>query len=280
MISTGLFLGRIPYIRGGAGHRTAVVFFGANALFQRLDRARPGDYARMVERILPRGYVYYILGYESEPPHDFGFHSIVADFAAFLRQHQRPLVVGVSFGGLVAQRLAADHPELVDRLVLLVSAHRFSAAGWRKLQRQESYMRQRDLYGFVKDMALLFRRPWYNWMLRVALWRGRRALPRRLNDPGTLLRVYESLFTNFENASYARRIRVPVLVVGATEDQFFDAEAYRETARLIPGARLHLFAAETHMVPLERARDVRAVITGFLGDGAEPSRASPSGEGS
>ena len=33
-------------------------------------------------------------------------------------------------GGFVAMRFAALHPELVKRLLLLVSAHRFSPAGW------------------------------------------------------------------------------------------------------------------------------------------------------
>lgn len=264
-IHTGVFLGRIPYIRGGSGEKTAVVFFGANALFQRLDRARPQDYARMVERVLPAGYVYYILGYDANPPQHYGFDAIVRDFADIVCEHTgRGVIIGVSFGGFVAQRFAAEHPDLVDKLVLLISAHRFSAAGWSKLFRQEGYMRSRDLYGFMKDMALLFRRPWYNWMLRVALWLGRDRLASRLNDPGTMLRVYESLFTDFDNMRYLQRIGAATLVLGGTRDQFFDVEAFRETAALIPDARLHLLPGETHMVPLERSADVRLAVSEFL----------------
>jgi hypothetical protein len=37
-VDTGLFLGRIPYIKVGSGSRRAVVFFSGNALFKRLDR--------------------------------------------------------------------------------------------------------------------------------------------------------------------------------------------------------------------------------------------------
>lgn len=266
-VETGLLLGRIPYIRGGAGPRTAVVFFGANALFQRLDRARPEDYARMVENVLPPGYAYYILGYEAEPPPGYTFDRIVDDFAAIVREVTgRTTVIGVSFGGFVAQRFAAAHADLVDKLVLLISAHRFSDAGLRKLERQEDYMRRGDLYGFLTDMALLFRRPWYNWMLRLALWQGRRQLAARLNNPRVMLRTYESLFRDFENASYARRIAVDTLIVGGTADQFFDAAAFEETARLIPFSRLRLFAGETHMLPLERSADVREAMTRFLLD--------------
>ena len=35
-------------------------------------------------------------------------------------------VMGISYGGLIAQHLAADHPELVRRLVIAVSCYRFS----------------------------------------------------------------------------------------------------------------------------------------------------------
>jgi hypothetical protein len=37
-----------------------------------------------------------------------------------------------------------------------------------------------------------------------------------------------------------------------------------EAARLIPSAQLKLFKDETHMLPVERARDVRKVVAGFL----------------
>ena len=44
-------------------------------------------------------------------------------------------VAGISTGGSIAQQLAADHPELVDRLVLVSTACRLSPHG-RALQRR------------------------------------------------------------------------------------------------------------------------------------------------
>ena len=147
-MNVGRIDGRIPYIDGGSGKRCAVVFFGANALFQALDRGSPAQYARLVSNVLPPGYRYRILGYDPAPPPDYGFPQIVDDFAAILRDYREPPdVIGVSFGGFVAQRLTADHPALLRRLVLLVSAHRFSAAGLAKMQRQEALMRAGDLPG-------------------------------------------------------------------------------------------------------------------------------------
>ena len=37
--------------------------------------------------------------------------------------------MGMSYGGLIAQHLAADHPELIHRLILAMSVYRFSEEG-------------------------------------------------------------------------------------------------------------------------------------------------------
>lgn len=70
-------------------------------------------------RRLP-GHRLTILGYAGS-----NFEQIVRNMALAIRTP--PDVVG----GFVAMRFAALHPELVKRLLLLVSAHRFSPAGQR-----------------------------------------------------------------------------------------------------------------------------------------------------
>jgi len=69
------------------------------------------------------------------------------------------MVIGISFGAFVAIRFAATRPELVDKLVILVGAHRFSAQGARKIAKQVTYLKARDFYGLVRENAVLFRRP-------------------------------------------------------------------------------------------------------------------------
>jgi pimeloyl-ACP methyl ester carboxylesterase len=164
-IETGLLADRVPYIRGGSGQRVACVFFGVNALFRRLDHiSDPRRYARQVSRLLPQ-HRFTILGYAGS-----SFEEIVRDMA-----HAIPtppdVVVGISLGGFVAMRFAAQHPELVRRLVLLVSAHRFSPEGWRMMERQFQALERGNLQTLVRKNALLFRRPWYNWLVQLKLWK-------------------------------------------------------------------------------------------------------------
>jgi hypothetical protein len=60
-VDTGLFLDRIPYIKAGSGSGRAVIFFGGNALFKRLDRSDANRHAAMFSRLLPADSSFYIL---------------------------------------------------------------------------------------------------------------------------------------------------------------------------------------------------------------------------
>lgn len=139
--------------------------FGGNALFKGLDKSSdPIRYARQIAGTLPERFRFTILGYEETSPEDYTLDTIVRDLAEVVRTEiGRPdLIMGVSFGGFVAQRFAAQHPDLVDRLVIKVSGHRFSEAGWRMMERQFRSLERGDFHELVKDNALLFRLSWYN----------------------------------------------------------------------------------------------------------------------
>lgn len=259
-IETGLLGDGVPYIRGGYGKREAVVFFGANAIFKQLDKSsNPGRYLRQVSRLLP-GHKITILGYAGG-----GFEESVRNMAHAIRTPP-DLVVGISLGGIVAMRFAARHPQLVRRLVLLVSAHRFSSEGWRMMERQFDALERGDFLSLVRENALLFRRPWYNWLVRLKLWKDGNRLAADFRDPAAILGDYRQLFgPDFENnAEYGRRIVCPALLIGGTADQYFDRDAFEKTAALIPGAQIHLFEKETHMLPMEKSGAVAAAIADFL----------------
>src|SRR3954469_18061601 len=251
-VESGLLAGRVPYIRGGSGPRTACVFFGVNALFRRLDQTPdPGRYLRQVSRLLPQHRV-TILGYAGSR-----FDEIVRDMACAVSTPP-DVVVGISFGGFVALRFAAQHPKLVRRLVLLVAAHRFSPGGFRMMERQFEALERGDFRTLVSENALLFRRPWYNWLVRLKLWKDGNRLATDFRDAAAILRDYRQLFgPDFKNnAEYGRRIVSPTMVIGGTADQLFDPRASEETAGLTPGAQIHLFERETHMLPIEKSDEV------------------------
>ncbi len=265
---TGLFLNRIPYVKIGHGPNPIVVFNGGQAFVRRPTPARTVRDAGRIARILPSGRPLYIFGYDPTPPAGYDIETIANDFAGIIRAEIGPAtVMGISFGGFVAMRLAADHPDLVERLILMVSAHRFSTGGRHSINRQLECAWQGDLPGLMSEFDTVFRRPWFNWLIRLRLRQERRRLHEKMGDPETIVRglaaVAEEDFGG--DRTQLGRIQARTLIVGGTCDQSFDVKAYEETADMIPTAQLRLFEKETHMLPVERARAVAKATACFLG---------------
>jgi pimeloyl-ACP methyl ester carboxylesterase len=260
----------MPYVRGGSGPRHAVILLGASSLFRLLNESEGARYSRLFSRLLPPGYRFTILGYAEHPPEGHALDWIAADVADFLtsRPKRTTVVIGISFGGFVAMHLAAEYPELVQRLVLLVSAHRFSDAGRQRMDEQIRLLQNDDLYGLIVANVALFRRPWMNWLMRFGVRLQLDTLKARLYDPQAIARSYARLFSDDLDAlsQDVRRIRAETLVVGGTADQFFDQEAFEETAGLIPNCRLALVPHETHMLPLENGSSVARAFAAFLAE--------------
>ena len=266
-LETGLFLNRIPFAKIGSGANPVVVLNGGQAFVRRPTPARTRRDAGRIARLLPPQRTIYVLGYDAAPAAGYSIDTIVHDVARVLRDEIGPAsVMGISFGGFAAARLAADHPSLVENLILLVSAHRFSPQGRSSIDRQIACAWAGDFQGFLDEFGLVFRRPWLNWLLRLRLRRERERLHETMNDPAAIVRGLNAVAGEDFGAdpAWLKRIRARTLIVGGTKDPFFDVEAMEETARVIPSAQLKLFKGETHMLPVERAQAVRRVVAEFL----------------
>ena len=182
---------------------------------------------------------------------DLGDDRSFAGYAAWVRRFahvlglRSVLVVGHSFGGGVAIRLAVDDPKLVAQLVLCNSV----GAPWRKTSRADG------AEGAVEAMA---KRPMWSWGINIpsdviaVLSNVSQAMPRILEDlvpnvmrnPLTLTRV-GSLARNADllaELSELQRRRFPMSVVHSERDGViprtsFDClcEAAGVTGTLLPG---------------------------------------------
>lgn len=268
VIETGSF-GSVPYVRIGHGPETIVVINGGNAFVRRFDPSSAARNAHQIARLFPADSSICILGYDTSAAPPCDVTAIAADFAEIIHTHfGTAIVAGISFGGLVATRLAAEHPELVRRLILLASAHRFSDEGRRRVRQQIEDAARGDFVSMARPFLTLFRRPWLNLLLRFAIRTGRRTLAQKMNAPPFIVCMLESALAAGEGAHpHLARIRAKTLLVAGTRDQFFDPASLHETAAAIPSAELVLFANETHMLPLERPRDVARAVETFLRSG-------------
>jgi pimeloyl-ACP methyl ester carboxylesterase len=149
--------------------------------------------------------------------------------------------------------------------VLLASAHDFSAEGKRRVHHQIDCAARGDLVGLTEGFAAVFRRPWFNWLLRLRLHTSRARLPETLNEPDLIIRGLRAVLDEPLDAVQLARITAPCLLVGGTRDQFFGDGMQQQTAALLPRATLELVEGEIHMLPVERARPVARILRTFLG---------------
>jgi pimeloyl-ACP methyl ester carboxylesterase len=199
---------------------------------------------------------------------------VAADDAATIRDELRPPVdvMGTSTGGSIALHLAADHPDVVRRLVIHSSAHTLDADA-RRLQ--------------LRCADLAARGNWrgaYSELFATVLPRGR---PGRLMasaagallalrapaDPAGLVAEVEA-----EDAHAFRdrlhEIRVPTLVTGGTADRFYSTTLFRETAEGIPDGRLALYEGMGH--PASGDRFEQDVLAFLLAEEDDPAAATVS----
>jgi pimeloyl-ACP methyl ester carboxylesterase len=177
----------------------------------------------------------------------------------------RPDVVGLSWGGSVAQRLAARHPQRVRRLALLAPV---SAAKVLPLSTV-------NLLG----LALAIRVPAVG-RLAVRRFLGRMpdvppadvdALVRGYTDPlrrpGTLAALRRFVRDTASTPPIALDgIRAPTLVVVPEADRVVPPADGYAIAAAIPGARLERLAGVGHALQFEAADRVAALLDQFLGE--------------
>jgi len=252
----------LPYNRFGVGPGTVVVFQGMRFENRSLSGLALWLFRDLYRR-LEANYTMCLLARRPGLPEGYSLRDMSNDYAATIREELGgPVdVVGLSTGGLIAQHFAADHPDLVRRLVLHSSAHRLSE-GARRLQERvrELALERRWRAAYAAVFAAMA--PHRGVMGKVAAVTAWLAAPfgglllGRPSDPSDLAVTYAASSAH-EFVDRLARIQVPTLVVGGERDPFYTPVSFRETAEGIPNARLRLYERMGHPVSGRRfARDL------------------------
>jgi pimeloyl-ACP methyl ester carboxylesterase len=185
------------------------------------------------------------------------------DYATALRAWgEEPIdVVGISTGGSVGLQLAADHPELVNRLVLVASACRLGPRG-RAGQRQVlAALEHGDHRGAAAQLlSLTAGGPVAARLLAAAGW----ALPGAVvgrGDPDLLatLRAEDA----FDLTDRLDDVEAPTLVVGGEDDAVHGADLFRETAHGLRRGKAVVYPGAGHAATVTHRR-LAADVLGFL----------------
>ena len=170
-------------------------------------------------------------------------------------------LLGLSLGGLVAQHVAADHPERVHRTILGLAGTELSEAGrtclrrWRALAEGERWAAiYRDAYGLVATGV------------RARLLQAGSGAYDRLAKPVHPEDLAASVDASLDHdgRDALHDVTAPTLVVGGTTDPFFDETGFRDAARRLPNGRLALLDGVGHDAVLEHPAAFDDPILRFL----------------
>jgi len=164
---------------------------------------------------------------------------------------ERVHVYGQSFGGMVAQELALDHPKRLRTLVLACTHTGGSHAVRRSVTvPKDEPWRQLYAPGFPDGHPEHVAED-----LRVGS-----ANPQK---PHAGRRQWEAMQA-FDAYDRLQEIRVPTLVLQGTEDLMVPVENARILAERIPGAELALLQGAGHVYHSERAEEADALVLDFV----------------
>ena len=186
------------------------------------------------------------------------------DVACALRQLgvEKASVIGVSMGGMIAQHLAIAHPELVEKLALVVtcpspnSTLEDSVDSWTEMARRGDHRALMvDNGNRIYSDSYLKK---YGWMFPIAA---------RFTKPKSYRQflIMAAACRNHNAQAGLASIQAPTLVIGGEKDRTLSGDPSRALAAAIPGAELKMYREYGHGC-YEEAPDFQQTMLAFLAE--------------
>lgn len=251
---------QMEYVRFGTGNRVLMILPGL------------GDGLRTVKgTALPMAWMYriflddftvYMFSRKDNLPAGYTARDMAKDLreAMDALQIQKADVLGVSMGGMIAQWLAIDSADRVNKLVLAVTAAEpdpimtASVSEWMEQARRGDHTSLMD-----SNIRKIYSDAYYRknrWMIPVM---GKITKPKSYDR---FLIQAEACLTHDAGAELYK-IPVQTLVIGGEKDQVLAPDASCKIARRIPNAALKMYHQWGHGL-YEEAMDFNQVVLEFL----------------
>ncbi len=207
-------------------------------------------------------YTVYMFSRRDGLEDGFSVRDMARDQAAACRALglERVSVLGVSQGGMIAQYLAADFPELVEKLVLAVTAPRANDTVRERVGTWIETALRGDHKRLMIDTA-------ENSYSQSYLMKYREMYPfigfiGKPSDYGRFLANARAIL-DFDASDALGSISCPTLIIGGALDRIVGPEASHELHGLIRGSELYMYPQYGHAA-YEEARDFNRRVFEFL----------------
>jgi pimeloyl-ACP methyl ester carboxylesterase len=202
-------------------------------------------------------------GQSGKPPGPYRLDDFIGDLRALLDAQNvaRTMLVGFSFGGMIALAFAARHPERVVRLGVI------SAVAGRTAAQRAAVMERASALA-AGGPALTVDAALERWFTPEYRQRHPEVVKRQVervlaNDPHGYAAAYR-VFAESEVIDELEKIRCPALIMTGEHDTGSTPEMARAMHARLPGSRLVILARYRHSLLLEAAADVVTHLRPFL----------------
>ncbi len=249
--SKGVFANRMAWSCYGDGDKVALMIPGGpgNAAPEAGWRGKLS--AGPLKSLLANGYRLVTVARARNMPTGYSVADMAHDYARMIGEEfggQVDLVIGGSYGGMIAQYLAADHPNCFKHLVILVAACEVIDPEGIDQQYARAIAEGRPYAAGALMSKTLLPDAKFPFLAEAAI-----GLLAKLSAGNPHEHLANDIVVEaeaervFDAREALPRIAVPVLLIGGDRDVYFPEALMRETAALIPDCTLRLYEDAGHM---------------------------------
>ena len=247
----------MDYIRFGTGKRILVILPGlGDGLRTVRGTALPMAF---MYRLFARDFTVYAFSRKNALSQGCTTRDMARDLAEAMERLGigRADIFGVSMGGMIAQWLAIDFPEKVNKLVLTVTCARPNPILESSIGEWVACARNGDHRAFMdSNVRRIYSEAYYRknqWLVPVM---------GKLTKPRSYERFFIQADACLTHDAYEalRQIKAPTLVLGGEKDKALGGEASGEIAARIPGAELRMYEQWGHSLYEEEKRFNRTLL--------------------
>ncbi len=241
----------IDYIVFGNGKKNLLMIPGlGDGLKTAKGMALP--FAWMYRR-LAKDYRVYVISRRNVMPKGFTTRDMAKDIAVVLQKLgvEQTSVIGVSQGGMIAQYLAIDFPDLIEKLILTVTLARQNDTVQKVISNWMDMAKCGDYKSLMIDTAEKYYSENY---LKKNRWVY--PLMGNIGKPKSFERFLIMAQACIEHDAFDELVQItcPTLILGGKKDQIVTGEASIEISTQIPGSEIYMYEEFGHGA-YEEAKD-------------------------
>lgn len=259
----GVFPNSMAFAKWGSGPKTFLLLPGGPG-----NEVPDGFGLKMMLRpfrlIVDSGFTLWMVTRRRNMAHGHTIEDMARDYSQLIETEfdgMVDIVLGTSYGGIIAQYLAANHPDCFRHMVIAGAAYGVSDAG-------------KDIdCGFAENLSQgkrteagtfmvtgLLPKLRFRWLARsVGFFAGRLGSGRHEYFRSDVL-IEGDAEVAFDSREVLPTISVPVLLIAGDRDVYFPLDLVEETARLIPDCRLRIYEGKGHIGAMSDKRLPKDVL--------------------